>query len=248
MFLTLLEEFGSDCNDYLLSPGTKQSRQLPRRKLLLLGNFYKLAVDAFGQMVNLTRLDISDTGRYLMFLLVDVPFPRLVEVKVPCTAGLVEFLRAHGGNLKTVIVQTGIPGSGSGDYNGLAGSAAGSTTDLSSSLSKPSSWTLERIEMPELIRYIGPCDIIPCIVPGSQVRFLTVSWDSSFKRLEVERIMQSVKMSKKNVVVMDNLVVGWSMCLLGSIAENVPGIEKLRLRIVCPVMNKESMDVRSFLS
>jgi hypothetical protein len=101
--------------------------------------------------------------------------------------------------------------------------------------------------MPELVRYIGPCDIVPYIVPGSQVRFLIVSWDSSFKRSEVERIMQSVEMSKKNVIVMDTLVVGWSPCLLGCLAENVTGIERLSLRIVCPAMNKESIDVHSFL-
>ncbi|EKM84344.1 hypothetical protein AGABI1DRAFT_110881, partial [Agaricus bisporus var. burnettii JB137-S8] len=43
--------------------------QSPCRKLLL-GNFYKLAVDALRQMVNLTGLDISEMGRHLTSLLV----------------------------------------------------------------------------------------------------------------------------------------------------------------------------------
>jgi hypothetical protein len=105
-------------------------------------------VDAFEQMVNLTRLDISDTGRHLIFLLVDVLLPRLVEVKIPYTAELVDFLRACGRNLKTVIVQTGIPGSGLGNMNnsdngpGSAVVAGGGGIDPSLGLSKTSS-TLE---------------------------------------------------------------------------------------------------------
>jgi hypothetical protein len=189
-------------------------------------------VDALGQMDNLTGLDISVMGRHFTSLLVDVPFPRLVELKIPYTSRLVDFLRTHGRNLKVVIVQNDVPDSGFGSPS-------------TRSLSKVS--ILKRIEMPELMGYIGPCDVIPYIVPGSQVQYLTVSWDSWLRRSEMERIMQSVNMSKKRIIGMDNLVVGWSPHLLGSMAENVPSVERLRLRIVCPAMNKEAVDVRCFL-
>lgn len=192
-------------------------------------------------MVNLTGLDISEMGRHLTSLLVDVPFPRLVELKIPQSSKLMPFLHTHGKNLKVIIIQTGIPDSETGDNN--------NNNNNPSSSSKPSiGTTFQQIETPELMTYIGPCDIIPYVLPGSQVQFLTVSWDPRLKRSELEKIMQSLKMSKKGITGMDNLVAGWNHShLLEIIAENVPSIEMLGVKIVCPAMNKETIDVRHFL-
>lgn len=101
--------------------------------------------------------------------------------------------------------------------------------------------------MPELTAFVGPCDVIPYVIPGSQVQYMTVCWDPGLEKDDTERIISCVKESRKDVVAMDNLVLGWNPTLLEAIGMYMPKMERLTLRNVCPYTTKEIIDVRGFL-
>lgn len=82
--------------------------------------------------------------------------------------------------------------------------------------------------MPELLAFVGPCTVVPFVVPKSQVSFLTVCWEPGHDR--PEEIVKCIAESRTDVVGMDNLVVGWNPELLGMIATHLPKMERLRIR------------------
>lgn len=98
--------------------------------------------------------------------------------------------------------------------------------------------------MPELMAFVGPCNVIPYVVPGSQVQYLTVCWDPGCER--PEEVTRFVAESRKEVVGMDNLVLGWNPTLLGMIGLYIPRMERLRIRNVCSFTTKEMIDVCDF--
>lgn len=183
----------------------------------LFQGFYRLAAEAFKRTVNLIGLDIPDMDS-LIALLIDIPFPRLVEVKLPYAPSVTRFLQSHRHTLKAIVVQ------------GLARAEQVIYPEI----------YFKNVEMPELLAFVGPCTVIPFVIPESQVSLLTICWDPGHDN--PEEIVKCVAKSRTEVVGMDNLVAGWNPELLGMIGTHLPKIERLRIRNVYMV-SRESVEV-----
>lgn len=181
-------------------------------------NFYQLAAAALKCTTNLVGLDISGLN-HLLSLLAKTSFPRLAEAKLPYAPSLTTFLQTNRQLLKAIIIE---------------GSAV--TPDLLSSSSRH----FTNVQLPELQAFVGSCNIIPHVIPGSQVQYLTICWEPECERLE--EIMRCVAQSRRGVLGMDNLVLGWNPALLNVIADFMPRIERLRIRNVCPLSNGEMIE------
>ncbi|KAF9446500.1 hypothetical protein P691DRAFT_761585 [Macrolepiota fuliginosa MF-IS2] len=184
----------------------------------LFWGFYKLAAAALKRTTNIIALDIAGLDQ-LLALLAYTPFPKLIEVKIPYTPLLTTFLNTHRHMLRAVVLQ-GPP---------------------TPSNFERSSVRFQKVEMPELMAFVGPCNVIPFVLPGSRVRYLTVCWDEACQR--PEELMRFVTESRSEIMGMDNLVLGWSPTLLGVIGEFVPKVETLRIRNVCSIATKEMIDM-----
>ncbi|KXN84983.1 hypothetical protein AN958_11828 [Leucoagaricus sp. SymC.cos] len=184
----------------------------------LFGNFYRLAAAALKRTTNLIGLDIANLGP-LPSLLASTHFPRLMEVKIPYSPSITSFLKTNRQVLKAVVID------GPASANEMLDSSKHFTD----------------IELPELMAFVGPCNVIPHVVPGSQVQYLTVCWEPGCERLK--EIMKCVAQSRQEVLGMDNLVLGWNPGLLGVIAECVPRIERLRVRNLCPFTTQDMIEV-----
>lgn len=196
-----------DLNDSEISP-----------RSFLFHGFYRLAAAALRRTRNLRGLDVAGMDP-LLELLVDIPFPRLLEVKLPYAPSVTSFLQTHRHTLKAIVVQ------------GIA---------KATQMIYPKRYW-KNVELPELLAFIGPCTVVPFVIPKSQVSDLTVCWDPGYE--DPEGILRSVAESRQEVVGMDNLVVGWCPGLLKMIGIHMPKMERLRIRSVCAYMGEEMMEV-----
>ncbi len=209
-FVNVLEIYCG--NPHLCEP----DRQI-RGRARLFGGFYGLVTEALQKTTNLIGLDIADMDPLLAHL-VKIPFPHLLEVKLPYSPQVTQFLHHHRNTLKAIVVQ---------------GSARAEQMIYPKTFFK-------NVDMPELLAFVGPCTVVPFVLPKSQVGYLTVCWEPGHER--PEEIVKSVAESRKDVVGMDNLVVGWSPGLLSMIGTHLPKMERLRIRCVCP-NGRELMEV-----
>jgi hypothetical protein len=189
----------------------------------LFENFFQLAAAALKQTTNLIGLDISGLCP-LLSLLAETHFPRLIEVKIPYGPAVTPFLQTNRQHLKAIVIE---------------GPPTPDSLELSSR-------HFTNVQLPELIAFIGPCNVIPHVIPGSQVQYLTICWEPGCER-RLEEIVRGVAQSRNEVLGMDNLVLGWNPGLLSVIAECVPGMERLRIRNICPLTSREMIEVRRFI-
>ncbi|KAJ7116539.1 hypothetical protein C8R44DRAFT_854916 [Mycena epipterygia] len=184
----------------------------PRRPLK---SYYSTVGSAIRKLKNLQSLEVPPSLTYTFFQLFSATqFPHLSECVLPASVEIIPFLERH----PMISRLSAMP------YN-----VAPSTSNLIQIDEDTLFGSLQPIRMPKLQEFLGPAPLAYIVIPGSSTSRMSIYWESNRSTSSSDGVATLAR-SAVDVLLIQNLVVGWDRQLLSAIAAHMPRLERLMFR------------------